>query len=186
MSKCIIILGPPGSGKSTQGKKLAQSIVGAHFISVGALLREASHSNDIAGIAIKNIIKNGGTVTSDLLIPVLGKAISQNRNADLLIIDFAGTVEQSKLLDNILATHGYTDIIAILLKVPLPILRKRLIVREREDDKTDLVSIRFLIYQEEILPVCKYYQDKGSLQVVNGNSSPEIITNKIIGLLHKS
>jgi adenylate kinase len=98
----ILFLGPPGSGKGTQCKKLAQKLQLPH-ISSGDLLREAVANNSPAGKSAKAFMEAGKLVPDNVLIEMFKEKLSAKESAQGFILDgFPRNVNQAESLDALL------------------------------------------------------------------------------------
>jgi adenylate kinase len=175
----FILLGPPGAGKGIQGLRLAERLR-AHFFSAGDLLRAAVTAGGALGQQLEPILDAGGVVPSDLLMPILEKAVASIADNRPIIFDFAGTREQCIALDEMLARYDRKICAVFLIYVPREELRTRLIARVRADDKPELIEERFAIYEREIVSVRAYYEERNLLHVVDGNGTPEEVTDRLL------
>lgn len=175
----FVLLGPPGAGKSTQGLHLSLAIEG-NFLSTGDLLREEVNSPSTLGQQIESIINDGGTVSTNLLLPVLEKAAAKMSPGDTAILDFAGTGDQCTVLDEMLARYGRAVFASLLLEVPPSESRVRLIARGRVDDKIEMIDKRLAVYQSETVLTGEYYRERGLLHAIDGCGTPEEVTERLL------
>src|ERR1700692_3235274 len=95
---CLILFGPPGSGKGTQAKLLRQSLGVAH-ISTGDMLREREASGDGLGKAVADLMQSGGLVPDEMVNQMVAERIEQPDCSNGFILDgFPRTVNQARLL----------------------------------------------------------------------------------------
>src|SRR2546425_1024859 len=83
---CLILFGPPGSGKGTQAKLLRQSLQVAH-ISTGDMLRERVATGDELGRAVAGMMQSGGLVPDDTVNRLVEERIEQPDCARGFILD---------------------------------------------------------------------------------------------------
>src|ERR1700722_6328805 len=103
---CVIIFGPPGSGKGTQAELLRDSFGVAH-ISTGDMLRESVASGDARGREIAAIMNSGNLVPDDMVNCMVQERIAQPDCAAGFILDgYPRTVAQAKLLLELLGREG--------------------------------------------------------------------------------
>jgi adenylate kinase len=113
----LILLGPPGSGKGTQAKRLEQAH-GLAQISTGDMLRGHISAGDDLGREAKNYMDAGNLVPDDLVIRMLGEEIESPRAKNGFILDgFPRTVDQAKALDAMLAGHHLTLAVVIEMQI---------------------------------------------------------------------
>lgn len=168
----VLILGPVGSGKSTQAKLLAQYL-GVPHLSVGDLLYYASQENSPEALAIKEKMEKGELVDHDTVVALVEEHLKQNEHNQGSVIDgFPRNVEEAEKfalpLDKV-----------IYLKVGDLETEKRLLARGRTDDTQDVIKRRIEIYHEETEQVLEFYRRKGILEEVNGEREIEVIASDI-------
>ena len=122
---CLILFGPPGSGKGTQAKLLRQSLGIAH-ISTGDMLRERVASGDGLGQEAASIMQSGGLVPDAMVNRMVEERIEQPDCEKGFILDgFPRTVEQARLLAGVLAAKGLNPLV-MHLKVDYNVIVSRL------------------------------------------------------------
>ncbi|MFA6870438.1 MAG: nucleoside monophosphate kinase, partial [Methanomethylophilus sp.] len=99
MKSKIVLLGPPGAGKGTQGEKLENEL-GYVRLSTGDMLREAVRKGTSLGVKAKTYMDAGALVPNDLIINLMKEKIaSLGNNAGIIFDGFPRTVEQAEALD---------------------------------------------------------------------------------------
>lgn len=180
----IVILGPQGSGKTTQAKLLANHLDITH-ISTGKLLRQiANNPNHKLHSVVKKQMDTGSLVSNAVVNKVLNEAIEKSLKHGGFIVD--GTprkLDQVTDLDEILNFHNQKIDIAFFIdtsiKESLKRLLKRANIEHRSDDTEQAINKRLEIYHTETTPVLKIYQDRGLLVKINGNRPIEPIQEDI-------
>jgi len=122
----IILLGPPGSGKGTQAKRIEQTH-GIIQLSTGDMLRATTNSDTEFGRRVKAIMDSGQLVPDDIIVEMIDRRIVQPDCRNGFILDgFPRNVPQAKALDAILAEHNFKLDHVILLDVDEAALVDRL------------------------------------------------------------
>ena len=96
MKSKIVLLGPPGSGKGTQGEKLGSEL-GYTRLSTGDMLREAVRNGTELGLKAKTYMDSGGLVPNDLIIGLMKEKIAQTKGG-VIFDGFPRTIEQADAL----------------------------------------------------------------------------------------
>src|ERR1051325_3276777 len=124
----VILIGPPGSGKGTQAKRLAAKL-GVPHISTGDMLREAVADGTELGLKAAPIMKSGGLVSDDLLLGLVKDRFAKPDMAKGYILDgFPRTVVQAEGLDKIVGNGGESLRVTELL-VPDDAIVRRITLR---------------------------------------------------------
>lgn len=122
----LILLGPPGSGKGTQAKRLTQTN-GLIQLATGDMFRAAVASGSPLGRRVKTIMESGRLVPDEITIEMLAERIAQPDCVRGFILDgFPRTVPQAEALDAMLAEHGRKLDYVILMEVEEAALIDRL------------------------------------------------------------
>lgn len=174
----IVVLGPPGSGKGTQARRLA-SRLGVEHLSVGALLRDEIERGSALGRWIADQVEAGELIPDDDVVDVLTTPLHRASDRGGWILDGAPrTLEQARLLAPLV---GHALVIA--LEVPDDEVRSRLLARAGNEDRTDdtpeVIDHRIAGWSEEGPPVLEWYRQRGTLVVVDGTGSVDDIAERI-------
>lgn len=168
----VVIIGPPGSGKSTQGKLLAD-FLNIPYISTGDIFRKIASENSDRGQKIRQILNEGKLVDDKTTSEIVEERLKE---ADLMagfIFDgYPRTFEQIKYFD-----PGFDKV--FYLKLSDEEATKRLLERGRTDDKLELIAERLKIYHQLTAPILDYYRQKNLLESIDGSSSIDQIQQKI-------
>jgi len=173
----IVILGPQGSGKSTQADLLSSEINLPH-VSTGAIFRELEKIPSELGQRIKAQYATGGLISDEDTFIVLEQVLSDPKNSQGIIIDgFPRNLYQ--------AEHSPIKFDqAIYLKISDETATKRLLNRQREDDSLEMIRERLHVYHEQTEPILDYYRNLGILLEINGEPAQEEIFAEILAKLH--
>ncbi len=120
----IVLLGPPASGKGTQGRRLAESL-GLGYLSTGAVLRENVENATPLGQQAKPILDRGGYLPDELMCPILAEWLSR-QTGGWVLDGFPRSLPQALFLDGWLAKNGLALDAAVSLEVPFDQLLARI------------------------------------------------------------
>lgn len=178
----IIFTGVAGSGKSLQGKKLADSL-GLPWISTGEFLRML-----VSGEPRKAMVQ-GKLLGDKEIIAMVQKILSLIDVRDEFVMDgFPRTQQQGDWLLN-QVKHGQLSVTAIInLKADQSSVKQRLLKRGRPDDNENAIKSRFEEYERSILPLLEDFQQHG-VKVIDIDATQNVekvqldITNSVKALL---
>nr|WP_321454271.1 adenylate kinase [uncultured Carboxylicivirga sp.] len=185
----LVIFGPPGSGKGTQGVKIAEKYSLEH-VSTGDLLRNAIHNNTAEGAIAKSFIDKGELVPDEAIIDIMD-VFMEKLPADkgILFDGFPRTVAQAEALNGLLADHNRSLSALLNLEVENEELIERLVLRGktsgRSDDNEETIKKRLEVYEAQTLPVMDFYKKEGVYQSVKGVGDIEEIFDNICQVLDK-
>lgn len=120
----IVLLGPPASGKGTQGKRLAESL-GLGYLSTGALLRENVENGTPLGNRAAPILARGEYLPDELMNPILGDWLERQSGRGWVLDGFPRSLPQALFLEDWLADHKLSVDAAVSLEVPFDELLER-------------------------------------------------------------
>ncbi len=206
----LIILGAPGAGKGTQAEILSEKL-SIPAISTGAIIREAIEKKTPFGIKAKTYIDKGQLLPDDAVIEIIMHRIAEPDCKDGYILDgFPRTLSQAEVLDEYgieidtaLSLEVDDDVIVERLsgrrecsvcRTPYHIVSNPPMVDgicdkcsspliAREDDVPEIIASRLKVYHEETAPVKEYYEAKGKLKRVMGESSVEATSQSVLNAL---
>lgn len=176
----FIFLGPPGAGKGTQAKTLAEYWSIPH-ISTGDILRQALKEQTPLGVQAQGYMNRGELVPDDLVQDMVKERLSQDDTKSGWILDgFPRTVKQATFLSALLQELNQSQQKVVSLDVPDDVVVDRLLERGRKqgrkDDTEEVIRRRLEVYRSDTAPLIDYYQQRQMLVVVNGNQSEEKVT----------
>jgi adenylate kinase len=179
----IVFLGPPGSGKGTQAKLLAERLK-VPAISTGDMLRAAVREGTPLGLKAKAVMEAGELVSDDLMIGLIRERISRpDARPGFLLDGFPRTVEQAVALDGLLKGNEKRLSTVVNLSVPGAVLIDRLAGRSgqenRSDDRRETVLERLRVYRQKTEPLIEFYRRRGLLTDVDGVGEVSEIADRI-------
>lgn len=205
----LIFIGPPGSGKGTQAKRLASRFAIPH-ISTGDMLREAVADGTELGREAAPIMSAGGLVPDDLMIGIINDRLAKPDAGKGFILDgFPRTLVQAEKLDNIVG-NGQPPLRVLQLLVPDDAIVHRITMRRtcaqcgaiyhlennppasgsvcdrcgaeviaRPDDTEEAVRKRLESFHRQTMPVATYYKTKSILREVDGVGPLDVVFERI-------
>lgn len=168
----ILMIGPQGSGKSTQGKLLSKYL-GVPCLGTGDIFRSISKESNVLGKIVKGILEQGKLVDDDTTCEVVRNELSKDKYIRGFILDgYPRTTKQVKTFDPGFDLVFYLD---VSKKVSL----ERLVKRVREDDTPALIEARLVYYYEQTHPLLDYYKAQGIVREIDGEKSVAEIQSEI-------
>jgi adenylate kinase len=170
----LVLLGPPGSGKGTQGERLQQDS-GLPYWATGDILRGAVREGSELGQQAKEYMERGDLVPDDLISAVIAERVSGHEAEDGFILDgFPRTAGQASSLEAELAKLGRSITAALLIEVPDEEVVRRLGGRRTCVKGAHIFHVEFDPPEEEgICDVC------GGELVVRDDDKPEVIRHRL-------
>ncbi|XP_020980876.1 UMP-CMP kinase 3-like [Arachis duranensis] len=167
--RVVFVLGGPGSGKGTQCTNIAK-LFGYTHLSAGDLLRAESESDSENGIMIKNVMKEGKIVPSEVTVKLLQQAMWKIGKDKFLIDGFPRNDENRAAFENV---TGIEPAFVLYFDCPVEEMERRLLNRNqaREDDKIETIKKRFKVFLESNPPVISYYSEKGKVRKIDAARS---------------
>ncbi|PSB21480.1 adenylate kinase [Phormidesmis priestleyi ULC007] len=179
----LIFLGPPGAGKGTQAKLLAD-LHNIPHISTGDILRAAVSSQTTLGVKAQSYMDGGELVPDQLVIDLIRERLGQPDAQPGWILDgYPRTVVQADSLDGLLIELNQTCDRAINFDVPDEALVERMLSRGRKDDNEDVIRRRLEVYREQTAPLIDYYQTREKLTTIDGSQPMEEVTEQLDKLI---
>jgi adenylate kinase len=168
----ILILGPQGSGKGTQAKRISAAYDAPH-VATGDILRAAVSDGSELGRQVRPIVERGDLVPDELMVGLIRERIVDE---DAFVLDgFPRTVAQAEALDAMLDEIGKPLDAVILLRVSDEVATARLEARAREegraDDSPEAIRNRLRLYHELTELVVERYQLAGIEVIVDGEQT---------------
>lgn len=209
----VILLGPPGSGKGTQGD-LVEKKYGFPKISTGDLLRRAVADGTPQGKRAESLMKEGKLVSDDIVEELLRERFSSQDCHDGYLLDgFPRNMAQVRIIERMDGLRPETAIeIVIDLQVLMERLQNRLICSRceaifnlslhrpkkegvcdncggtliaRADDRPEVIRERMRVYQEQTEKLRDYYMAKKAYHRIDGSGSVDEIFHRISDVLEE-
>jgi adenylate kinase len=209
----IVVLGPPGAGKGTQGERIAERL-GIPKIATGDVLRAALRDGTKLGLEAKAFMDRGDLVPDRVILGIMKEAMNSEAASKGAILDgVVRTVPQAEGLGMMLAELGKKVHSVLLFKVDDEELVARLSGRtvcekcqtpysgrqpgetcekcggklvRRKDDEPDSIRNRLSVYREQTEPVSDWYKkNDGKIIEIEAAGSLDDVTSRAMQSLEK-
>ena len=211
----LVLFGPPGAGKGTQGTVLAEKR-GLMKISTGDILRDAVRAGTTLGLEAKKFMDAGELVPDSVILGLVREAI-QDAGSGFIMDGFPRTIAQAEGVDQMLREMDKSVDAVVILEVPDEALVQRLSGRrscpncgavynvyfdkpkqdekcdrcnselvQRADDRRDTVVRRLDVYKQQTSPIIEYYQQKGAdVNFIDGDRDIEAVQRDILQIVDR-
>jgi len=211
----LILFGPPGVGKGTQGERLASEL-GIQHMAMGDILRSAVRNGTDAGLKAKSFMDGGKLVPDEVVVAMIEEHIAADKSIGFLLDGFPRNVAQGEALDGMLSKHGIELDHVVFMDAPESNLLERLCGRlickacgfgfhrqysppqksglcdrcggelyQREDDREDVIAHRLEVYREQTQPLLGYYQDRAGFSVLDAAGEMDAVYSALKQVVEK-
>jgi adenylate kinase len=179
----ILLLGPQGAGKGTQGRLVSQEYRIPH-IATGDILRAAISAGTELGRRAEPLLKAGELVPDEIMIELIRDRLALEDTERGFVLDgFPRTATQAEALDEMLTEIERPLSVVFEFQLPEEVCVERLLRRAMEegrpDDTPDAIRTRLRLYREQTEPLVEHYRAKGILVVVHAERSVEEVFAEI-------
>lgn len=182
MKQLFLIIGAPGSGKTTDANLIAEnnSDTIAHY-STGDLLRAEVASGSDMGKVIDGFVSTGNLVPLEIVVKTIVGAIENSDKNVVLIDGYPRSVEQMEELDRILKDSKNVELSSVIeVVVSEQVAYERVIGRARgADDNEEVFNNRMKVYTEPLKDIQDFYSAKGLLKKINAERTIEEIVDEM-------
>jgi adenylate kinase len=183
----VLLIGPPGSGKGTQGERLAARL-GLEHLAAGDLLRAEVQGDTPLGKRVAELMQRGDLVPDTVILSLLmPRVLAASEGNGYLLDGFPRSVEQALEARKLADMAGAGPDAVIYLDAPREELVRRILARAevegRADDNPETVKNRLRIFDEATHPLVDYYRGRGLLHVVNADQHEDEVTEEILEVL---
>jgi adenylate kinase len=181
----IVVLGPQGSGKGTQAKKIAATY-GIPHIATGDMVREMMQRPTELGAELREVYERGDLVGDDLMIRLIRDRLDRGDTLPGFVLDgFPRTLVQAEALDDLMSELGRPIDVVFEFQVPdrqqlFDRLLKRAREENRSDDTPEAMQRRLELYDIETAPLVEYYRStRGNVVGIHADRSIEDVFHEI-------
>jgi adenylate kinase len=180
-----VVLGPQGSGKGTQAKKIAATY-GIPHIATGDMIREMMQRPTELGAELREVYDRGDLVSDDLMVRLIRDRLDRGDTLPGFVLDgFPRTLVQAEALDDLMSELGRPIDIVFEFQVPdrqqlFDRLLKRAREENRSDDTPEAMQRRLELYDTETAPLVEYYRStRGNVVGIHADRSIEDVFYEI-------
>lgn len=170
----IVVMGPQGSGKTTQAQLLAQSLNILH-ISTGDVYREIAQQDSPLGLRVKNLLDNGQLIDDETTFEVIDNKLGKIESG-FVVDGFPRTLTQAQ-------RNPFKISHVIVINLSDEECVKRLVSRGRYDDTQELIVERLRLFHEETEPIVAYYRNLYDVIDIDGNQPVNKVHEDILAKL---
>jgi len=181
----IVVLGPQGSGKGTQAKKIAATY-GIPHIATGDMIREMKERPTELGAELREVYDRGDLVGDDLMIRLIRDRLDRGDTLPGFVLDgFPRTLVQAEALDDLMGELARPIDVVFDLQVPdrqqlFDRLMKRACEENRSDDTPEAMERRLELYDRETAPLVEYYRStRGNVVGIHADRSIEDVFSEV-------
>lgn len=183
----VLLIGPPGSGKGTQGERLADQLSIEH-IAAGDLLRAEVEAGTPLGRQVADIMQSGELVPDVVVLNLLLPRVLEAAQRNGYILDgFPRSVQQAVEARKLAEQANAGPDAVVYLDAPRGELVRRILARAAEqgraDDNEVTVQNRLRVFDEATEPLVDYYRGRGLLHVVDAAQHEDAVTDAILSAI---
>jgi len=180
-------MGPPGAGKGTQAKFIAEHY-GIPAISTGDIFRANVGQGTPLGLEAKTYMDAGEYVPDEVTNSMVRNRIGEpDAEGGFLLDGYPRTVAQVEELDGMLADQGHELDGVVCLTVDEDEVVQRLLQRAqvegRADDTEEVIRRRQEVYAEQTAPLIAVYSERGLVHEIDGMGEVDEVTQRIFAAL---
>jgi len=184
MKKLFLIIGAPGSGKTTDASIIAEKNENIVHYSTGDMLREEVASGSTLGKEIDSYITKGALVPLKIIVNTIVSAINNAPVANVLIDGYPRSVEQMTAFDELVSKEDNIELASVIeVRVSEAVAKERILGRaadakpgeERSDDSIEVFFDRMKIYTDPLAEIQAFYTEKNLLEVIDGARTLEAV-----------
>ena len=185
----ILLLGPQGAGKGTQGRLIAAEH-GIPHVATGDMLRAAMDAGTELGRRVRPIYDAGHLVPDDLMIALIRERLGEENAREGFVLDgFPRTMPQAEALEEMLREIGRDLDVVFEFQLEDAVGVERMLRRAAEegraDDTPEAIDERLRLYHLETEPLIEYYRARGNLVGIHADRPVQEVFGEIQQVLEQ-
>ena len=183
--KLILLIGAPGSGKTTDGKAISKNHPEITSYSLGELLKEEVAKGTATGKIINDYISKGDLVPTAITIDTLCNAIKKAPTQIVLVDGFPRKEKQMKICADIIFNESdKVDLVSVIeIRVSEDVARERVLGEESNRESEELFNHQMAVYKDAIKHIEEFYNQNNLLKVIDGERDIDLVINDIDAFL---
>ena len=178
--KLILLIGAPGSGKTTDAEVIAENHSNITSYSLGKLLKEEIAKNTTTGKITNDYLSKGDLVPTAIAIDAICETV-QKAPTDIVLIDgFPRKEKQMKIFGDLVNEVNRVDLISVIeVRVSEAVARERVLGQDASEESREIFNHQMAIYKETIEHIEEFYNHDGLLKVIDGERDIEVVVTEI-------
>ena len=182
--KLILLIGAPGSGKTTDAEVIAENHSNITSYSLGKLLKEEIDKNTTTGKITNDYLSKGDLVPTAIAIDIICETVQKSPTDIVLIDGFPRKEKQMKIFGDLVNEVDRVDLISVIeVRVSEAVARERVLGENASEESKEIFNHQMAIYKETIEHIEEFYNHDGLLTVIDGERDIEVVVAEIDSFL---
>ncbi len=178
--KLILLIGAPGSGKTTDAEVIAENHSNITSYSLGKLLKEEIDKNTTTGKITNDYLSKGDLVPTAIAIDIICETVQKSPTDIILIDGFPRKEKQMKIFGDLVNEVSRVDLISVIeVRVSETVARERVLGEDASEESREIFNHQMAIYKETIDHIEEFYNHDGLLKVIDGERDKEVVVAEI-------
>ena len=185
LKKLILLIGAPGSGKTTDGQAIAKNHSDITSYSLGELLKEEIAKGTATGKIINDYVSKGDLVPTAIAIDTLCSAIKKSSTEIVLIDGFPRKEKHMKIFADVIFNESdKVDLVSVIeVRVSEDVARERVLGKESNKEDEELFNHQMAVYKDAIEHIEEFYNHDNLLKVIDGEQDIDVVVAEINAFL---